>query len=406
MRSRAGRRAIALNLALAAASLLLTFGALEGAARLVASRRSREPHTTRGSIIRYHPLLGWDKPPGARVWLHRPEYHVLLEVNTRGLRGPERDYARPPGVRRVLLLGDSFTEGYTVPEEETVRARLEARLNEGCGRYEVLNGGTLGYSTDQEYLFYQLEGQRYEPEVVVLLFFYNDLVGNVSGRQSGKPSFGVVDGRLELRHSPVPPPKDGSWTRRPEPRTLRTEPWRGSVALRLLAERTERGSPRLHRALARAGLVPPARVETLPEDFWPFGPGHREVVDEMWLRTGAILSALDAETRARGARLVVFYVPDQGEIDPRSAELTRQRYGLGPRWWKWDRVFLRLQDLCRERGLPFVAPQAVLREVEAREGPAYFREDGHWNARGHAAAAAEILRGLREAGLVRCGTAR
>ena len=41
-----------------------------------------------------------------------------------------------------------------------------------------MNGGTAGYSTDQEMLFYETEGHRYQPRVVVLFFYYNDVVYN------------------------------------------------------------------------------------------------------------------------------------------------------------------------------------------------------------------------------------
>src|SRR5262245_62735498 len=73
-----------------------------------------------GQLVAYSPTLGWEKPAGQEaVYLH-PEYEIVLHVNSRGLRGPERDYAKPSGVSRVLLLGDSFVEGTTVGEEGLV----------------------------------------------------------------------------------------------------------------------------------------------------------------------------------------------------------------------------------------------------------------------------------------------
>ena len=79
----------------------------------------------------------------------------------------------------MLLLGDSITEGYSVEEPYTLRSVLEALLNSRReGRFEVINGGTAGYSTDQEYLFYRDEGVSYAPRVVVLLFYYNDVLYN------------------------------------------------------------------------------------------------------------------------------------------------------------------------------------------------------------------------------------
>jgi len=397
-------REVAGRLALAVLSSALALAAVEAAARFVVHRAEARPHTTRGSIIRFDPALGWAKPPGDQAWLHRPEYDVHLAVNAHGLRGPDRGHEKPPGTGRVLLLGDSFTEGFTVREEGTLRAVLESLLAApGCGRWEVINAGTLGYSTDQEYLFFATEGRRYQPDVVVVLFFYNDLNGNVT--TGLKPSFTVDDGRLALHDSPLPPPAGGPWTRRPEPRAFRVRPWRGSMALRLLGDRAAAGNPSLHRALARLGLVEPPRVEPLPADFWPFGPGHRQEVGEMWKRTGAILGALKAASEEAKARLVVLAVPDETEINPRAAALTCQRYGLGRRWWDAARVVRRLKAVCDTLRIPVVLPHGALQEAESRGLSPYFPEDGHWTETGHRIGAEELARGLIRMGLVTCPAA-
>lgn len=390
------------NLALAAVSLALALAVLEVIARVIVRRREAHPHTTRGSIIRFDPKLGWAKPPLAEGWLHRPEYHVRLQINSHGLRGPDRDYRKPPRTGRILLLGDSFTEGFTVREEATARAALESILrSSSCGEWEVINGGTMGYGTDQEYLFFLEEGRRYEPDIVVLMFFYNDLNGNLAA--GTKPYFTVEGDRLVLHGSPVPSPSGGEWTRRPEPRRLRISPWRGSMALRLLGDRTGQGNPRLHRLLARMGLVEPAQTQDMPADFWPFGPGHREEVAEMWRRTEAILAALRADVESSAARFAVFYVPDETEIDRRAAELTRQRYRTGRRWWRWGQVFERLRRVCAERGIALVDPRRAFEEAKQRGAQPYFPEDGHWNEHGHRIAAEFLALALRDQGWVPCG---
>jgi lysophospholipase L1-like esterase len=394
-------RDVLANATLAAASLALGLAALEGAARVLVHRWERRPHTTRGSIIRFDPILGWDKPPGAEVWLHRREYDVNLTVNSHGLRGPDRGYEKPSGGGRVLLLGDSFTEGFTVREEDTVRAVLESLLlGQGCRGWEVINAGTLGYSTDQEYLFFLNEGRRYQPDVVVVLFFYNDLNGNIT--TGSKPHFTVEDGRLVLHDSPLPPPREGPWTRAPEARPFRIPPWRGSMALRLLGDRTSGGNPPLHRALGRLGLVEPAKIQPMPQDFWVFGPGHRDEVSEMWRRTAAILGALKAAVEEAKAHLVVLYIPDETELNERVGELTRQKYGMGRRWWSWGKVLARLKTTCERLEIPLVIPNAALQEAESRGLRPYFPEDGHWNETGHRVAAAELAHALGESGLVPC----
>ncbi|PYQ17417.1 MAG: hypothetical protein DMF80_00690 [Acidobacteria bacterium] len=386
------RSAVA-NAGLASVSLLAGALAIEGAARawVHASLARAQREAAARPLSRYHDVLGWEKTPGAEQTVRRPEFQITLKFNSKGLRGPERDYARPRGTHRVLLLGDSFAEGYYVQEEQTVRAVLEDLLDrDGCGRWEVINGGTIAYSTDQEYLFYRAEGQRYGAEAVVLLFYYNDLYYNASPLGPGgeaKPYFEVEDGRLALRNSPVPAPTRGLLNRQ-EPGIPPPRPWHGSVALRLLSNRTVDSSPGLHRLLARLGLVEPVSPEA-PREYWPFGRDHPREVNDMWERTRSILAALKAEAESHAARLAVLYVPVRFEVNDAVWDLSRQRYRMGRRWDR-DAVALRLASVCQELGIPFADPRAELRRQESAGAPAYYTRDVHWTASGNAVAARTI----------------
>jgi lysophospholipase L1-like esterase len=259
-------RSLLVNLGVASVSLVLMALLIEGAARLYAGRLARpDPAAAARPISRFHPLLGWDKPPAASRACRRAEFDVLIQINARGLRGPDYDYAKPAGTRRVLILGDSFAEGYYVDEQETARAVLEKRLNAGpCAGWQVVNGGTIAYSTDQEYLFFREEGHRYAPDLVTLLFYHNDLLYNASPRGPGgevKPYFQVQDGRLVARHETLEPDPEGAPTGRTPGGAAAA--WRGSIALRLLSNRTVDAAPALHRAARQrrpraAGLARPA----------------------------------------------------------------------------------------------------------------------------------------------------
>ncbi len=121
-------RALLLNLLVAASSLALTLAAIEGAARLWARRLGGDAGSVRDPLLRFDPSLGWSKPPGREAFLQRTEYRTHIRINSHGLRGPEVAYDKPDGVRRVLLLGDSFVEGYTVEEPATVGRLLQDAL--------------------------------------------------------------------------------------------------------------------------------------------------------------------------------------------------------------------------------------------------------------------------------------
>jgi hypothetical protein len=395
------RRLVA-NGVLAGVSVVFCLGVAEVGARLVDALRVRGEARALADLkpfSRHHPLLGWEKNPGAERHIRRPEIDVHMAWNAHGQRGPERDYVRPPGVRRVLLIGDSFAAGYYAEEPETLRAVLEAQLARSCGGpIEVLNGGTGAYSTDQEYLYYQSEGQRFGAEVVVLLFYYNDLAYNLSPTGvsgEAKPFFTLDGERLVLQNTPIPAPVSDKPNRQ-NPGVSALAPWHGSIALRMLSDRTADSAPRLHRFLSRLGLVQP--VSSHPSrELTVYGLAPE--TPSMWRVTEAILAALEREVAGHGARLVVLHVPARFEVNDGVWELTRERYQMGRRWDR-NRVFERLKVACERIGVPLVDPREGLRRAEASPAPAYYTRDTHWNAVGNRVAAEALLPAAREA--LRC----
>ena len=81
------------------------------------------------SFVETHPAFGRRNRPGAG-WKKTSEYTTWVEVNSRGLRGVERDLVKPAGTSRVLVLGDSFTFAEQVGQPETFVQRLEDQLNQ------------------------------------------------------------------------------------------------------------------------------------------------------------------------------------------------------------------------------------------------------------------------------------
>jgi hypothetical protein len=133
--------------------------------------------------------------PGATYRHRSPDVDVEFRINNQGMRA-DRDYAyeKPEGVQRIVCLGDSFTAGYEVEQDETFSAVLERELNARGYRVEVLNAGVSGFSTAEQLLYLERELYRYDPDVVVLSFFANDLADNV---RTGL--FGLEEGELVQR---------------------------------------------------------------------------------------------------------------------------------------------------------------------------------------------------------------
>lgn len=95
-------------------------------------------------------------------------------TNAHGLRDRDRG-PKAPGIRRVLVMGDSYTWGYAVAEEEAY-PQVAERLLAAAGRrdVEVINGGIPDYNSRQEQRLLAQLAPIYDPDAVFLAYVVND----------------------------------------------------------------------------------------------------------------------------------------------------------------------------------------------------------------------------------------
>lgn len=153
-------------------------------------------------IFRYDPVLGWSHKPGTFATVEHPRFRADIRISSGGLRDKEYRYSRSPGIKRIVILGDSFSWGWGVEVSEAFPDLLEAALE----NVEVINAGVPGYSTDQELLWLEREGLKYQPDLVILQLFLNDIRHNNADLVHGvfyKPIFALEpDGELRLTGVP------------------------------------------------------------------------------------------------------------------------------------------------------------------------------------------------------------
>lgn len=388
-------RGLLQNLLLAAASVALVLLGLELWVRFAAPPSGKE-RDERARYTEYDPHLGWRKKPGARAVYARREYETEVTINSLGLRDVERRYAAAPGTFRILALGDSYIEGYSVPLEKTVTQVLERALDRPSCRIEVINGGTTGYSTDQEYLFYHHEGRRYSPDVVIVFFHYNDVLYNGQERyyRLAKPHLVRTEDGVAQDNYPVPPPPTTVPGAAPPParRTVA-----GSAAWYWLRERLMVGAPRTFDRLGRLGLWDPLGGDGIGDELLVYRRRRPPPIQRGWQMTDRILATLSREVEASGARLLVAYVPSIMEVSQRAWDLTRMRYDMKPLAWDRDFVIERLEKSAQDGGFALLDLTPALRkEDRGILGEPYYVRDGHWNAVGHRVAADTVRQYLAD----------
>jgi len=313
------------------------------------------------AAFQYDARWGWRFIPGASGEHSDLDFAVHYQINSHGLRQPEVQYEKPPGVFRILVLGDSFTEGYGVEAEQSYPFRLGELLRGDGLHVEVINAGLRGTSSDQHLLFLLEEGLRYTPDLVLLGFVRGDenntpVAGYMGARIYFKPYFKQTPAGLELQGLPVPPPdlsaiRGDAWE--PVKKLLRP------TALYRWTQTTLLGSG-LRKSLAGAGLVKTSTPSAAERNT---GPGLLYGADA-WQVTEQLLIRIKAATEAQGGQFALFLVAG-------------------------DESYARqLQDIAGRCGTPFldVANHPAFQQAVAR-GDFRLIHDGHWNARGHAAAA-------------------
>ena len=304
--------------------------------------------------------------PGASVRYTRAEFDHRIDINSLGLRDREISRAKPPGVFRILVLGDSFVEGKQVPLQDTFAKQLERALDQRfpSRRWEVINGGVSGYGTADEIKFFESLGRSLDPDLVILAFCIgNDVQDNVASSY-----FRWASGHLE--EQPVRPLG------------------RGEIWLARLSEFAASHShlyqfvrDRYYQTVAPEPLeeAPVATIQSL-----------RPANDDDWRLTEALLDRLLELLREQGAGFLLVAVPQRLQVfDDEWMAATGRPPGDPSR----NEPQRRLGAYASHRLLPYVDLLGDLHDGSVTDR-AYFRIDGHWNARGHRIATGAILEAL------------
>jgi lysophospholipase L1-like esterase len=326
-----------INLGLLAAASLLALLLAEAAVRVM----GWEPlyvSPERSRFWRHDAMLGWAHRPGQSGMFATPQFRTHVRISPQGLRDREHSYERAPGTRRILVLGDSFAWGYGVEEPDRFTQRLESALG-----VEVINAGISGYSTDQELLWFQNEGSKYEVDLVLLSFTGNDLGHNA--RQLVytiyyKPAFALKDGRLALQGYPVP-------TATPRDRLIYSLSQQSALAYLLINTYFDVRSSAREVGQGPAGPAPTSASGTERADPYAL--------------TLALAAELRRAAEARGAEFAI---------------LATDRWWNGPAGATYAGLLSELRtqqfEVLDVEAMPGFEPETMV-----------IADDGHWNADGH-----------------------
>lgn len=336
--------------------------------------------------------------PGTTGWF-RDEGNAYVSINAHGMHDRPRDPAKPPGVYRIAVLGDSFMEALQVPLEQGFCAQLEARLAKSGRNVEVLNFGCSGYGTAQELLTLRHRVKAFSPDLVLLAVLTgNDLADNERELDPvlRRPYFVWKGDELVL---------DDAF------RSARYYRSRKQPLIDFLADHCRvfqlvnalrrhgtaalaHGDARPPRAATPSAAPPPAVVQMQQ-------PGlddrvYLEPADELWKRiwrtTERLFLMMRDEAKAQGAKLGLVVISNGIDVHPDATLRDVYARSLGLKDLNYPSR--RIEAFCKANGIPALCLVEPLRELAQRTG-LYLHGfasrgipgAGHYNEIGHARAA-------------------
>lgn len=347
-------------------ALLVVAGLCEGVIRAF--------HLEEPRFIQHDPVYGSSHIPGqAGYWMKgaEPSY---VEINAKGFRGPARPYEKPDGIYRIVVIGDSYIEAFSVPYEKTLPHLLEARLRSEGLPVEVVALGMSNFGTAQEFLLLEREGLRYQPDLVVLAFSHNDPSNNYPRLHwdTDRPYFRLdAEGRLERipYHT-----KDKS---------------RGAVLDFMRAHlRIYTFFPkRIRDALRTARNKDPKDDISNPFQAYQLYPTASDPLGkEAWDLTLALLKEFRRKTEAGGAHFVLVDIPFRGQVTRRYWDEFVATY---PGVIKAGASFERqepqevLKDFCNRESMRCLILLPIFRGAASQGAELFGERDIHWNAEGN-----------------------
>lgn len=323
------------------------------------------------AFYQFDGVLGWANTPNARGTYSHSEFSYPIVNNSLGMRdgevGPKR-----PGVRRVAVLGDSYTWGVGAADGERFTEVMEA-VDPGL---EVLNFGVSGYGTVQESLVLD-RALALQPDLVLVAFCLgNDPIDNVSPfrYRYHKPTADMDEGgRIRIVGYPLFRSDsfgERLWGAGSFSRTI-------GIISQVLRRREEKAQMR------KRGLS-----DTVADESQLYMP-DAVLPEDVRLRKARVLdiaARLLADMRAKvdaalaPGRFAVLLVP------------TKFENGISrfmPPGGRPDEVADALQARLAAASVPVIDGRSVIRPEH------FWREDTHWNPKGHRVIGELVARSLR-----------
>lgn len=323
------------------------------------------------------PEIGYRLKPESVGWF--PAAGERGRTNRHGLRDDEFPAEKPPGELRILAIGDSFTMGTEVAQDETYAQVLEQLLAQDLGTpVQVMNAGVGGWAPFHYARYFEKYGCHLGADLVIVgLFVGNDAYNPIDSVAMSRTA---VDGR------------------RVQPISARDDHWATRARLWLY------GHSHLARRFWNRNLfvVEPGDLggEGEPRDGGRFPPRYLQIqarkASTVWARSGRAprsrarnaieqIATLKRVADAWDVPVYVVLIPDENQVNRKLATLVVGGASQLPKY-DFSQPQPTLVEMLAERGIESLDLLPFFRSDPRR----LFQNDSHFSPAGHRFAAERI----------------
>lgn len=324
----------------------------------------------------FDPQIGRLLVPNFSSSVPWPEYRkktVVFRTNNRGLREDADTPLATAAAHRIIVFGDSHTEGAVDNEDSFPHVAQRVLADHGIDA-EVLNAGVGMFSLYQQLLFFE-RCLDLRPEIAVfVLYTGNDYVDLTL--HTLFPYLTVENG-VVVEHPPLSPAP-----------SLRDFLSKRSALVSWLRRTLPRLNPRARSGVEKAQrLSAHAMGQSLFQAYY-FTRLHPERLEETSRLQRYVVERIVEETRRNGVRTLFVVLPSKYQIerdaDPALFSELERLLGLDDRRRFEDEVRRDFLRILSGAGADAVDPYEEFAEARARGGGELFwRSDHHLNDRGH-----------------------
>lgn len=278
---------------------------------------------------------------------------VPVKTNSHRFRDIEHSINKPDGTIRILGLGDSFTFGWGVLENNVYLKVLEQDLHRVLNRsLETINTGVPGWGLNQYYLYLKESGLKLAPDIVLVGYFIDDLDGPPADKLSPTADL-QWEGHISVRGGPF--------------QHVRLFNLFTYLADTIKYRNRSKRISYLNDVQARRAKL------TETADYLVADPGP-EVTAQRSQLLKEHLTRIKALVTKNGASLIIVFIPDYSQL-------------FHPELQHINRV---LGTVSRDLGVSFLDMTPIYESTEAAAHNYFWPLDGHTNETGHHAIATAL----------------